>query len=340
MEPYFAYGRTSYYHADCFDWLDCRKTHSIHGVVTDPPFGLEYSERELNLKRNGNRGGVWRLPPAFDGYERRPLPRFTVLSKRELEEIEEFFFEWARHLFRPLVPGAHVLVATTPLLSHMVSMTIEDAGFERRGEVIRLVRTMRGGDRPKGAHDEFAEVSVIPKAMHEPWLLFRKPLDGRIRDNLGRWWTGGLRRPERDRPFGDVVLSGRAPDREKVIAPHASLKPQAFLRQVVRAILPLGKGVVVDTFAGSGSTLAAAAAVGYRATGIDNDETSAAMARAAVPGLSKVAVTTPISEISEIAKGNGRANGHKPRNAKRAGVLLPPVQGVDTLRKPGRRGRA
>lgn len=29
------------------------------------------------------------------------------------------------------------------------------AGFEKRGEVIRLVQTLRGGDRLKNAHEEF-----------------------------------------------------------------------------------------------------------------------------------------------------------------------------------------
>jgi len=55
------------------------------------------------------------------------------------------------------------------------------------------------------------------------------------------------------------------------MAPHPSLKPQRFLRQIVRASLPLGVGVIYDPFAGSGSTLAAAEAVGYRAVGTDRD---------------------------------------------------------------------
>src|SRR5437870_5199597 len=65
---------------DAFAWLDQAPANSIHAVVTDPPYGLvEYSERELAKRRKG-RGGVWRIPPAFDGVQRSPLPRFTVLS--------------------------------------------------------------------------------------------------------------------------------------------------------------------------------------------------------------------------------------------------------------------
>lgn len=300
-----------YVQGDCLDWLAKRRKNTIHGVVTDPPFGLEYSQRELELKRNGNKGGVWRLPPAFDGYTRTPLPRYTVLTKPQLEKIETFFEMWGEALMGPLVPGAHVLVASTPLLSRHVSTAIEAAGFERRGVIIRLVQTMRGGDRPKNAHDEYKEVSIIPKAMHEPWLLFRKPLDGRIKENLDAWGTGGLRRPEEEIPLGDVIASSRAPRVEKTIAPHPSLKPQHFMRQVVRAILPLGTGTVLDPFAGSGSTLAAAANLRYKAIGIDRDPHATEIASTAVKQLALLEPATPYLEAIRENGKNGRARKRK-----------------------------
>ena len=43
------------------------------------------------------------------------------------------------------------------------------------------------------------------------------------------------------------------------------------MRQVVRGVLPLGEGIVLDPFAGAGSTLAAAEAVGYESIGIERD---------------------------------------------------------------------
>jgi site-specific DNA-methyltransferase (adenine-specific) len=235
--------------------------------------------------KNGH-GGVWRLPPKLeDGYDRLPLPRFTTLSKKQVVDIEEFFHEWATSLIRVLVPGAHVMVATNPLVSFVVSDALYRAGLERRGEIVRLVRTMRGGDRPIHPKGKFADLSVIPRSMWEPWLLFRKPLDGRVRDNLKKWNTGALRRPTRDRPFGDVIRSSPASPAERKIAPHPSLKPQAFLRQAVRALLPFGKGVLLDPFAGSGSTLAAAEAVGVRSVGIEALSVYCQLAKRAVPQL-------------------------------------------------------
>ena len=289
-EETFRFGDATLVHGDCFDWLAARPDNSIHAVVTDPPYGLqEYTATEQRKLRSG-RGGVWRIPPSFDGHTRSPLPRFTTLNDVQRAYLREFFMTWTRLLIPKLVPGANVMVASNPLLSHIVAGAMADAGLERRGDIVRLVMTMRGGDRPKGAHEEFADVSVLPRSMWEPWVLFRKPLEGRVRDNLRKWRTGGFRRRSDRSPFGDVIKSAPTRRTEKEIAPHPSLKPQALLRQLVRSVLPLGEGVVVDPFAGSGSTLAAAEALGYASIGIEKDLHYFRMATEAIPALAQLPV--------------------------------------------------
>ena len=272
-------------HDDCFSWMESRQSNSIHAILTDPPYGLhEYTSEQQKKLREG-KGGVWRIPPSFDGYRRSPLPRFTTLDTSQLDEIAQFFLAWTRTALPILVPGANVVIASNPLVSHIVANAVAEGGLERRGEIIRLTMTMRGGDRPKGAHDEFGEVSVLPRSMWEPWLVFRKPLYGRVQDNLRKWGTGGFRRPEKDKPFGDVISSFPTRSKERELAPHPSLKPQAFLRQVARGILPLGEGVILDPFAGAGSTLAACNNVGYQSIGLERDKDYFQMALAAIPKL-------------------------------------------------------
>ncbi len=278
-------GRAILYHADCFDWIGRQEDNTFHAVVTDPPYGLqEYTPEQQSKLRNG-KGGVWRIPPSFDGHPRSPLPRFTTLTGEQLAYLRTFFSLWARLLMPKLVPGAHVVVASNPLLSYIVSGALAAAGLERRGEIIRLTMTLRGGDRPKSAHAEFPEVSVMPRSMWEPWIVYRKPIEGRVQDNLRKWGTGGFRRPSRDKPFGDVISSAPTRKKERDLAPHPSLKPQAFLRQLVRAVLPTGRGVILDPFAGAGSTLAAAEAAGYESIGVEKDEYYFDMARKAIPKL-------------------------------------------------------
>src|SRR5947209_8278766 len=189
---------------DAFEWLRSRAQNSIHAVVTDPPYGLlEYTDEQKQKLRVG-RGGVWRIPPSFDGWVRRPLPRFT---------------------------------------------------------------------------------SVMPRSCWEPWGLFRKPCEGRVQDNLRKWRTGGLRRISAAAPFRDLILSSPTRRAEHQLAPHPSLKPQHFLRQLVRAALPFGVGTILDPFMGSGCTIAASAALGLRSIGLEIDPEYFVMARNAIPKL-------------------------------------------------------
>jgi site-specific DNA-methyltransferase (adenine-specific) len=129
-------------------------------------------------------------------------------------------------------------------------------------------------------------------SMWEPWLVYRKPPEGRIQDNLRKWKTGGFRRPSAERPFGDVIESAPTRSSERSLAPHPSLKPQAFLRQVVRAALPLSEGVILDPFAGAGSTLAAAEAVGYASIGVEKDASYFGVARKAIPKLTAMRIVS------------------------------------------------
>jgi len=79
------YRNSSYtlHNTDAFEWLKSQRANSFHAVVTDPPFGvLEYSASQITKRRSG-RGGIWRLPNAFDGAKRQAMPRFTVLDDHD-----------------------------------------------------------------------------------------------------------------------------------------------------------------------------------------------------------------------------------------------------------------
>ena len=62
------------------------------------------------------------------------------------------------------------------------------------------------------------------------------------------------------------------------------------MREVVRAVLPLGEGIVLDPFAGAGSTLAAAEALGYQSIGIEHDPRYVTLAQSAIRELAALDV--------------------------------------------------
>ncbi len=172
-------GRATLYRADALEWLDAQPPNSIHAVVTDPPYGMvEYSETEQAKLRASRRclanSTIFRRTPAgpvapihYTGFRRSPATR----------EFLPFMGDQAaaRTGSRAL---RDVRIASNPLLSYLVANAVVNAGFERRGEIMRLVMTMRGGDRPKNAHDEFPDVSVMPRSMWAARLLFAKAASG------------------------------------------------------------------------------------------------------------------------------------------------------------------
>jgi DNA modification methylase len=279
------------------------------------------------------------LPPTIAGSQRDPLPRFTVLTDAQKLELRKFFYEWGKMLLPALVPGAHVCVAGHPILQHLVQNAMAEAGYEVRTAIVRLYYSFRGGDRPKNAEREFPEVCVTPKGAYEPWILFRKPIEEKtVAENLRKWKTGGLRRLSVDKPLPDSIASGRTPDREEAISNHLCLKPQHFMRILVRSLLPLGEGVVLDPFMGSGSTVAAAEAVGYDAVGIEVDEEYFKLAERSIP---RLAALYPNSLGKEIER-NGAYGSIERENEQQLAMALaekPVSYRTKSSHKSNRHGR-
>jgi site-specific DNA-methyltransferase (adenine-specific) len=174
----------------------------------------------------------------------------------------------------------------------MVYSALVAGGLEFRGQLIRIVQTLRGGDRPKNAESEFPDVCSMPRGGYEPWGILRKPMPAgmKVSDCLRRFETGGLRRLPDGMPFTDLIEAGRTPREERELAKHPSLKPQALLRELVYAVLPLGQGVILDSFMGSGSTVAAANALGLHCIGIEKNPEYFNAAPKYINRLSKVSV--------------------------------------------------
>ena len=159
----------------------------------------------------------------LDGSTRSPLP-FTILSRRK-QELQSSSTNGHVALFK----SSHQVPTCLWRRIHSSSTMSQDRsiapGPEPRGQVIRLTQTLRGGDRPKGAEDEFAEVTVMPKSAWEPWVLFRKPIsEGTVMRNLRRWRTGGA---TSDSPRNPSAIIASSPTHARLSATSPSSFPQA-----------------------------------------------------------------------------------------------------------------
>jgi len=303
----FEYRRVVGVLGDCFAVMRQMPSESIHAVVTDPPYGVKEFYDDQLAKKDIGKGGIWRIPPAFDGSQRSPLPRFTALSTKERSELYDFFLNLSVELTRVLKPGGHVILASNSFLSQMVFEAVVKGGLEFRGEIIRLVQTLRGGDRPKNAETEFPDVCSMPRGSYEPWGLFRKPMPPKmtVAECLRLHKTGGLRRRRDGLPFSDVINSERTTKWERETADHPSLKPQSFMREIVYSALPLGDGVILDPFMGAGTTLAAAAHFDYVCLGIEINPQFFKEAEGAIPTLNRDSGTKNINYSSSAGVSSG-----------------------------------
>lgn len=95
------------YNGDCIEVMRTLPDESVHAVVTDPPYALEFMGRDWD---------GWATPKAF----------------------EEWCEEWASEALRVLKPGGHLLAFGGSRTWHRLAAGIEDAGFEMRDSIAWL----------------------------------------------------------------------------------------------------------------------------------------------------------------------------------------------------------
>ena len=172
------------------------------------------------MKRAGAASGAFLLPSMV--ISGPPLPRFTALdAKKGTPPNHRVFFRMGQTRGSALCVRAGSLVYRDKF-TFMSQLSISagrlpPGSLSSGGEVIRLVQTLRGGDRPKNAEAEFPDVCSMPRGCFEPWGLFRKPLPARmtVAECLREFQTGGLRRLRDGNPFKDVIPDERTPHRER-----------------------------------------------------------------------------------------------------------------------------
>jgi hypothetical protein len=107
--------------------------------------------------------------------------------------------------------------------------------------------------------------------------------------------------------FGDAgtasrfFYSAKASKADRAGSRHPTVKPVALMRWLVRMVTPPG-GTVLDPFAGSGTTLAAAALEGFAAIGIEQEAEYIADIHHRLDGMREVEAARPVREVAKSAR--------------------------------------
>lgn len=278
--------------ADCRIAVRRMEANSVSLILTDPPYFIDGMDADWDTNRLRKRvkdGVVGGLPVGmkYDARQGRELYAF-------LNPIAE---EWSRLI----KPGGFVLCFSQPRLVHRTAAAIEDAGFE-----IRDMLAWKHEGQPKAfSQDHFVRRRKIPetekrriirslggrktpqlKPQMELIVLAQAPREGTFVDNWLKFETGLIDtcNPILDAGrFPGTIMSAAKP-RERY--GHMTAKPVDLLRHLIRIFCAPGEdALVLDPFAGSGSTGVAALQEGRGFLGFEIDEE---MARTAEQRLSVV----------------------------------------------------
>lgn len=254
---------------DCRALISAQDTASIDAIITDPPYEI-----------------------AFASWDRSGIAHDVGL--------------W-REALRVLKPGGYLLAFACTRTYHPLAMAIERAGFDVRDMLVWLYSNgmPRGYDigaaMPDAQGDAWAGWYSTLKPCLDPICLARKPFPGTVMENIATWGVGAFNVEAcrvHDRRPGNVLLDdgavsayardygtdlsrffycGKATPNERQAGcdaiggnPHPCVKPLALMRYLCRLVTPRG-GLVLDPFAGSGSTGCAAVLEGCRFLGYERD---------------------------------------------------------------------
>lgn len=249
--------------------VDCRigmqhlGENTVSLVLTDPPYfidgmGADWNSQKLNARVKA--GVVGSLPAGM---------KFSVDQGRELQR---FLTPIAEAWLRVLRPGGFCLVFSQNRLVHRAAIAMEDAGFEIRDILLwryegqakaftqeHFVRKRKLTDAEKARLIRKLDGRKTPqlKPQGEMIILGQAPREGTFVDNWDKWETGliDVKQPViGPNQFPGTVIPAKKPrDRYG----HLTAKPVDLLRHLIR-IFSVPGGLVLDTFAGSGSTGVAA----------------------------------------------------------------------------------
>jgi len=135
--------------------------NSIDAIVTDPPYGIDF----LGKSWDANTGA--------------------------LETYQE--------CLRVLKPGGHILAFSAARTYHHLAITLEQAGFEIRDQIMWIYssgfpKSQDVGKQldKKNIDNEWNGWGTALKPAHEPIALARKPIKLSIAKNCQQWGTGAL----------------------------------------------------------------------------------------------------------------------------------------------------
>jgi site-specific DNA-methyltransferase (adenine-specific) len=274
---------------------DCREVMReiprdyISACITDPPYNYEFighkwddSEVQRRIERVGTKDSktlVKNIPygSGLAGGVRNE--RWYQRNRENILDYEKWCLEWGTELYRICKPGATVLVFNSTRTVARVQVALESAGFYARDIVV--YRRLSGF--PKGVN---IEKQLETKGYKNPELwhgwhsclrneweaicVLQKPLVNNYLETLLEYGTGLFYTKDDLGGFQSNILENIPRKKSDEFNIHCTVKPLALMKKLIEIFVPRIEGsILLDPFAGSGTTLVAAKELNINYLGIE-----------------------------------------------------------------------
>lgn len=271
---------------DCISIMREMPSDSIAASITDPPYNYEFighkwDNKEINrrIERIKDSNTLVRNIPYGSGLAGGVRnARWYQRNQDNIIEYTNWCKEWGRELLRICKHGAPVAVFSSSRTAAHVQVALEEVGFYTRD--ILVYRRPSGipkglnlkGKLEKMNHPDAKEWEGWHTCFRNEWesvVLVQKPLLNNYWETLQKTGVGVFKTINENGSFQSNILEGYGNKSKKSFA-HCTVKPLALIKKLIHTLVPKSNNnVVLDPFAGSGTTLVAAQQLGYHFTGIE-----------------------------------------------------------------------
>ena len=273
---------------DCQTLIQKLPDRTVSLILTDPPYFIDGMDNSWDHTQLADKSAV--KPDATVGGMPAGMKYDPGQGKALYEYMQPVCVEW----MRVIRPGGFCLVFTQPRLAHSMASAMEDAGWEIRDMIAWYHNQGQGKAFTQNHFVQRMDISDIEKQdiiadmgnrktpqlkpQMELIVLGQAPREGTFVDNWISWRTGLINTVmplvEPDGHPGNVIPVGKSRRRFG----HLTPKPVLLLRHLIRVFCPAG-GLVLDPFAGSGSTVVAARLEHCPCVGYEKDPNMAGIAQ-------------------------------------------------------------
>jgi site-specific DNA-methyltransferase (adenine-specific) len=272
---------------DCREVLRTVPENSISACITDPPYNYEFighkwdaREVERRLDRIKDSKTLVKNIPYGSGLAGGVRnKRWYQRNRENILDYQKWCMEWGTEVYRVCKPGAVIAVFNSTRTMAHVQVALEEAGFYARDTLVyRRHSGIPKGDnlasalKQKGVSDEEHEEGWH-SCLRNEWeaiVVLQKPLEENYINTYLKYGVGYFYTRNEDGSFQSNILENIPKTQDDKQQVHCTVKPLALMEKLVEMFVPKAEEhIILDPFAGSGTTLVAARKLGRSYLGIE-----------------------------------------------------------------------